>query len=189
MTMKEFLKFVKLNEERITTYLGIFLIAIVSTIVFFHFRGQTGSVPIENGAASTEVSTPAPNAISDNEYQVVPGDNLWNIAERELGDSAKWQEIADINKLTNPGSIEVGQKLTLRSIRPEENTMKDRESYEMPEQNNSSVSSYTVQANDSLWSIAHDAYGDGEKWEGIAKANKLAHPHIIHKGNVLIIPR
>lgn len=48
---------------------------------------------------------------------------------------------------------------------------------------------YTVAHGDNLWKIAVKAYGDGHKWTEISKANKLAHPSVIHAGNVLQIPR
>ena len=48
---------------------------------------------------------------------------------------------------------------------------------------------YTVIRGDNLWNIAVRAYGDGFKWVDIAKANDLANPSIIHRGNVLVIPR
>lgn len=48
---------------------------------------------------------------------------------------------------------------------------------------------YTVVHGDSLWTIAERAYGDGNKWIEIAKANDLVNPSIIHSGNVFTLPR
>jgi nucleoid-associated protein YgaU len=48
---------------------------------------------------------------------------------------------------------------------------------------------YTVVRGDSLWKIAVRAYGDGNKWVEIARANKLANPNLIHAGNQFVIPR
>lgn len=48
---------------------------------------------------------------------------------------------------------------------------------------------YTVVRGDSLWKIAQKAYGDGNRWVEIAKANKLANPNLIHAGNVFTLPR
>ncbi len=50
-------------------------------------------------------------------------------------------------------------------------------------------SSYTVQAGDTLWSIACRAYNDCYAWGKIAQANKLANPDLIFAGNVFTIPR
>lgn len=48
---------------------------------------------------------------------------------------------------------------------------------------------YTVETGDTLWDIAQRAYGDPFKWTEIAKANNLANPNLIHRGNEFIIPR
>lgn len=47
---------------------------------------------------------------------------------------------------------------------------------------------YVVQPNDSLWSIAENKYNDGYKWTEIAKANSIANPGTIFKGDKLVIP-
>jgi LysM repeat protein len=47
------------------------------------------------------------------EYVVKKGDNLWRIAERELGQPHRWQEIAELNNLSNPDLIHPGQVLQL----------------------------------------------------------------------------
>ncbi len=52
-------------------------------------------------------------AISGDQYMVVKGDYLWEIAIRAYGDGYKWPEIAQANNLVNPNYIEVGQELTL----------------------------------------------------------------------------
>ncbi len=52
-------------------------------------------------------------------------------------------------------------------------------------------SNYTVQPGDTLSSIAHQAYGDGNKWQTIYDANKQvigSDPNLIHPGQVLYIP-
>jgi nucleoid-associated protein YgaU len=48
------------------------------------------------------------NAIDSETYEVVKGDNLWNIAVRSYGDGYKWVEIAKENNLTNPALIHPG---------------------------------------------------------------------------------
>lgn len=46
-------------------------------------------------------------------YEVKPGDTLWSIAARELGDGHRWSFIAAANGMTEPFRIEIGQKLVL----------------------------------------------------------------------------
>lgn len=45
-------------------------------------------------------------------YKVVPGDNLWKIAERELGDGSRCADIRALNDLTS-NAIRVGMKLLI----------------------------------------------------------------------------
>ena len=45
-------------------------------------------------------------------YKVVPGDNLWKIAEKELGDGSRCADIRALNGLTS-NAIRVGMKLLI----------------------------------------------------------------------------
>lgn len=47
-------------------------------------------------------------------YTVVKGDTLWGIAQKKLGNGARWQEISKLNGLTS-STIVVGQKLKIPS--------------------------------------------------------------------------
>ncbi|HEX5633287.1 MAG TPA: LysM peptidoglycan-binding domain-containing protein [Gemmatimonadales bacterium] len=49
---------------------------------------------------------------------------------------------------------------------------------------------YEVRKGDSLWKIAQQAYGDGNKWKLIAEANRelVPNPDLIQPGQVLTIP-
>lgn len=51
--------------------------------------------------------------ITEEKYQVVKGDSLWNICLRAYGDSFRWPEIAKVNGLKNPSLLYVGTVLTL----------------------------------------------------------------------------
>ncbi len=51
-----------------------------------------------------------------------------------------------------------------------------------------SPTKYTVAKGDSLWKIAEQTYGEGEKWNEISKANKLRNPDLIQVGEELELP-
>ena len=51
--------------------------------------------------------------ITGNTYDVVRGDNLWNIAVRAYGDGYRWADIAKANGLTNPRVIHAGNHFTI----------------------------------------------------------------------------
>lgn len=46
-------------------------------------------------------------------HTVQRGDTLSAIAARHLGAASRWREIAELNRITNPGSLQVGQILAL----------------------------------------------------------------------------
>ncbi|TYQ29162.1 LysM peptidoglycan-binding domain-containing protein [Pseudanabaena sp. UWO311] len=52
------------------------------------------------------------------EYIVRAGDTLSAIAKRFLGANADWREIARINNITNPASLQIGQKLLIPVVTP-----------------------------------------------------------------------
>jgi LysM repeat protein len=47
------------------------------------------------------------------EYAVKSGDTLSSIARRFLGANGDWREIARINGITNPASLQLGQRLLI----------------------------------------------------------------------------
>jgi hypothetical protein len=51
--------------------------------------------------------------VTSEDYTVGRGDWLSKIADRKLGSSHSWKEIAVINGMTNPNSLEVGQKIAI----------------------------------------------------------------------------
>lgn len=47
---------------------------------------------------------------------------------------------------------------------------------------------YTIQKEDTLWGIAKKFYGNGSRYQEIAKANNIANPNVISVGQRIIIP-
>lgn len=72
-------------------------------------QDDTGAV------AEVKEDRPAQNAPVPTTYTVKPGDCLWNIAKKQLGDGSRWQEIYELNqdKIQNPNLIYSGQVLTM----------------------------------------------------------------------------
>ena len=65
--------------------------------------------------AAQPVATPARGAPAADEYEVRPGDTLSKIAKRMLGQSSRWQEIADANRdrLPRPADLKPGIRLRI----------------------------------------------------------------------------
>ena len=47
---------------------------------------------------------------------------------------------------------------------------------------------YTVRRGDTLWSIAEQVYGEGQRWRDIVEANPELHPEQLHVGQELTLP-
>lgn len=102
-------------------------------------------------------------------YRVVAGDTLWKIAERFLGYGPRYEEIMRLNKLTSD-MIYPGQILKIRS-----------EQHNSPEY-------YTVQKGDTLWKIAQNHLGNGNRYTEIMRANNLKNGNL-RVGQALLIPQ
>ncbi|MBE9178546.1 LysM peptidoglycan-binding domain-containing protein [Oculatella sp. LEGE 06141] len=97
-------------------------------------------------------------------YVVESGDTLWDIAERQLGDGNRWQELqkADGSSFTEQEAhqLQIGTEVYLpNSERSPAN------SNELGEQ------AYVVESGDTLWEIAQSQFGDGNRWQELRKAD------------------
>ncbi len=112
-----------------------------------------------------------PNNESNNtfSYRVVPGDTLWNIAQRFLGYGPRYNEIMQENGLTND-MIYPGQILKIKM-----------------ENGNNNSSPYIVKNGDTLWKIAQNTLGDGNRYTEIMKFNNLKDGNLT-VGQPIMIP-
>ena len=99
-------------------------------------------------------------------YVVQRGDTLWEIAARVLGDGNRYLELAELNGISAPYTIHVGQVLSISGARL-----------------------YTVKTGDSPWQIAQELLGDGRRYVEIVQLNDLKEPYTIYTGQILRIPR
>jgi nucleoid-associated protein YgaU len=118
--------------------------------------------PTMPSAVSPPPSTNPSMLVPSREFQqlqVRPGDSLWRMARRYLGDGACWQELLTLNPglAAHPDSLAAGSTVIVpaavasRSVR------------------GSPV--ITVQAGDTLWSLARVHLGRGSDWPRLAHAN------------------
>jgi len=124
-----------------------------------------------NGSQAVGSEAPAENAT----YTVEEGDNLWDIAGKQLGDSAKWGELYKLNEGIigqNPSLIMPGTELQLPG----------------GADHLASAADYTVKSGDNLWNIAKDNLGGGEHWKELFHNNADVvgqNPDLIHPGQHL----
>ena len=116
-------------------------------------------------------------------YSVKAGDNLWDIARRQLGSGARWKEIYNLNSKVlgdNPSLIHVGTQLQLPGHGTDIATSAVGAAGD--------AHKYVVQSGDCLWKIARDHLGGGEKWGQIFQANHQVigdNPRLIMPGQEL----
>lgn len=153
------------------------------------------SQPNAAAAKATKAERTAPEQRTIT-HTVRPGETLWSIAEQHLGDGAHYKQIADLNyqhrqpdgaKLTNSHWIRPGWQLKVPAPdkpTPDQDSSKDK-------------SSYTVKPGDTLWKLADDKLGDGDRYVKIVQASRnleqpggdrLTDPDEIRPGWQLNIP-
>lgn len=180
-------KYFKSTEEIVSMFLGLVIVIVVIGLIFNFFKNKKGNIDIP-GSNNIEISQNDINRnIYGDEYIVVKGDSLWKIAEKKYNDGYKWVEIAKKNNISNPGVLEIGDKLMLPEIETKvivvETVFNKDNKIVINEE-------YIVIKGDSLWKIALRAYGDGYQWVEIWKSNesKLFNPSGLEIGMALMIP-
>ena len=183
MNIKNILKAIRLNESTISMVLGALVIIVVGVLVVNYFKDQetAGTLPEVTSEITSETAEVGKT------YKVSKGDNLWGIAENAYGSGYNWVDIASENNLSNPNSLYEGDELIIPDVEPRLATVDSI----MDEASSSKITgaTYEVQTGDNLWDISVRAYGDGFKWLEIAEENNLLNPDLIHKGNILVLPR
>ncbi|MEM1210161.1 MAG: LysM peptidoglycan-binding domain-containing protein [Planctomycetota bacterium] len=126
---------------------------------------------------------------------VQAGDTLGRLAARHLGSADRWRDLLEANRGTidSPDTIRVGQRLVLPSLdatpAPAENRPDARRAN--PTQAFSGRRTYTVEEGDTLFTIARDTLGNGERWPDLFDANrhKLDSPDTVRPGQTLTLPQ
>ena len=159
--------------------LGALVILIVGVLVVNYVRDNKGFLPGWGGSEVTQGETKT--------HTVSLGEDLWKISETYYGTGYGWVDIAEVNNISSPDLIEVGQTLTIPERQIEQSTSEEPET--IAGTTSIQGDTYTVIKGDHLWGIAVRAYGDGYKWVEIANANNLKNPNILFVDTVLTLPR
>lgn len=184
----------KLNQSYLNLVLGLLIVLVAGILVLNYFKkNQTNLGPAQQTQEETQGNVDATPDNLPGKYTVKEGDTLFIIAENYYKDGYKFTQIAEVNKLADVDTIEVGQVLEIPKLdepKPEvagegtggaENQTIWGEKIE--------GESYTVVEGDWLSKIAGRAYGDIMAFDKIAQANNIPNPDLIEPGMILKIPR
>lgn len=148
----------------------------------------------------TEPTSTIPTSIP---YEVKPGDNIYRIAQRYLGDGERWREIRDQNRGTvgNEGQLAVGARLKIRVLEPATQSRSAtfaRETPRLPisdtprpiDIGDGAFRTYEVQAGDILGKIAQNELGTVKRMDEILRLNadKLDDADSIRVGMKIKLP-
>jgi hypothetical protein len=131
---------------------------------------------VAQAAATLPETEPEPDEeTADDTYRVAPGDDLWTVSERLLGDGGRWRELAEANpgKLTDPTRpLTPGTRLSL------------------PASPAAAPLTVRVRKGDTLSGIALEHLGAAGRWPRIAAANDdlIDDPDHIEIGWRLVVP-
>ena len=112
------------------------------------------------------------------QLQVRPGESLWRIARRYLGDGARWQELLALNPslATHPDSLAAGSTVIVPAAAASKTV-------------HGSPPVITVQAGDTLWALARVHFGRGSDWPRLAQANPQISDYLhLQVGSQLQLP-
>lgn len=200
--------------------IGIFtlIIALVATLHYVNVSKVTLPLSFlhwQNQKQVTEHETAKSNT-NNITYTVQEGQGLSQIVEQIYGNADKLNIVMQMNGITDPNQIVVGQVLKLP---PKDSTTQAKEVTPTtaptvtdnptptvtitltPTPQIGEISAiqtgpvtikgkkYKVQPGDGIWDIAVRAYGDGMMWTKIAEANHLDQSYNLEVGRVLKIPR
>lgn len=139
------------------------------------YVGQRLLVKQPSSSSTTNSSTTNTNNGSvASSYTVQSGENLSEIAAKF---GTNWQTLAQLNNLSNPNRIYVGQVLRLSASASTNHTSTSTNT-----QSSNNGGTYTVKSGDNLSKIASQF---GTNYETLARLNNISNPNRIYVGQVL----
>ena len=172
---------------------GAIIIILAGIIIINQFKRSEKGQIIPGAETSANEQDASYMKNGNTTHIVQKSESLWNISNKYYKTGFNWVDIAKANNIQNPNVIFENQELIIPDIQLKK--LSSAQNISQPIKINVSNSNsikgvkYTVSKGDTLWHISVRAYGDGYEWPKIAEVNKLANPNIIHKGNILSIPR
>lgn len=153
-----------------------------------HERRNNEVVVIDDRVTEAQGNTPADTRVF---HKVTGGETLYHIAKRYYGDGEKWREISNANPtmVNDKGHVREGDKLIIPGLQREAPRTASNDNTRNRTTNNA-PGEITVQANDSLSTLARRHLGDDSRWIDLFEANKdrLPDPDHVTVGMKLRLP-
>ena len=121
-------------------------------------------------------------------HTIAAGEDLWSLAEHYYGQGDAWRVIVEANAtlgLNATDALPVGTMIEIPALA---DGLDDAPSQALGEQLGSGT--VTVTEGDTMWGLAQEHLGDGNRWPQLAEANaeNVPDPHVIHPGDQLNLP-
>lgn len=148
-------------------------------------------IPLDPAAVSAAPVVPVAPAVVDNsprEYKIREGDTLSEISQRELGTVRRMKEIEELNPELKRDALVPGTVIKL----PARGAAKPAEAAPAPAADDGQYRTHQVVAGDSLWALAQQYLGDGNRFREIVAANSAvlkSENSVLPLGAKLRIPR
>ncbi|MER6851640.1 LysM peptidoglycan-binding domain-containing protein [Streptomyces flaveolus] len=157
---------------------------------------------------SSEREQPASSAGSSVPSRTVqPGESLWSIAERELGDGERWREIAALNEgqamldgtvFQSSSFLRAGWQLQMPSDQAFAGGDRTQLTAKTAASDAASVHVVIVDEGDNLSKIAEEELGDSDEWPAVFAASRgkpqpdglpaITDPDVIYAGQQVTVP-
>jgi LysM repeat protein len=136
--------------------------------------------PPLNQPPLTPVEPPIkPETSEAKSHVIASGETLGEISAKYYGSAKHWKKIAEANKV-DPSDLQVGQKLTIPAMETAAPTTSTPELA-------GGERTYTVQKNDSYYSIAKKELGSAARWKELEKLNGIPAEEL-RVGKVIKLP-
>ena len=137
--------------------------------------------PAANQQTDSKQAQTNTSATNNNTYTIKSGDTLSGIAGKF---NTTYTQLAQLNHISNPNLIHVGQVLTIRQTATQNTTVNRQESQQNKQQATTSNGTYTVKNGDTLSQIAARF---NTTTSALASSNHISNPNLIEVGQQLRI--
>lgn len=152
---------------------------------------RLGAPAVPAAGAGRAAATPEPAVAGARQYRVRENDTMSKIARREYGDEKLAAWLLQVNRISDPTKLGIGDLITLPP-RPEAAAAAKGTSAPVAASSaapaSTAAKTHVVRKNETLGQIAQKFYGSARHADVLLKANGLKRPEDLRAGQTLTIP-